>query len=246
MRRYGLIGYPLSHSFSKKFFSDKFESEGLSNVSYENFAIPSIAEFPHLLENPCIYGLNVTIPYKEQVTSFLDWKDEVVEKTGACNCIRIDQGKLRGFNTDVAGFEQSLKKNLQPHHKKALVLGTGGAAKAISYVLKQLSIEYLVFSRSKPANLTGALSYEELSADLLASHLLIINTTPLGMYPNVDDCPPIDYEKLTPDHYLFDVIYNPGKTRFLQRGEEKGAIIQNGLEMLIIQAEESWRIWTDI
>jgi shikimate dehydrogenase len=244
---YGLIGYPLSHSFSKKFFSDKFATEGLSDVTYDNFAIPSIAELPGLLKNPSIYGLNVTIPYKEQVIPFLDWQDEVVEKTGACNCIRIQEGKLRGFNTDVAGFERALKRNLQPHHTSALVLGTGGAAKAISYVLRKLSINFLVVSRSNTwKHPPGSLRYEELTGEILASHLLIINTTPLGMYPDVDESPPIDYEKLTPGHYLFDAIYNPAKTRFLERGEKKGATIQNGLEMLIVQAEESWKIWTGL
>jgi shikimate dehydrogenase len=167
--------------------------------------------------------------------------DNVVKETGACNCIKIVDGKLKGFNTDVVGFEISLKKYLQPHHTKALIFGTGGAAKAVEYVLKKLDIDYLFVSRKKGTDKT--ISYHDLKVEILQEHLLLINTTPLGMYPKVDDCPDIAYDYLTPEHYLYDLVYNPEKTLFLQKGEAKGASVQNGYEMLILQAEESWRIW---
>jgi shikimate dehydrogenase len=241
MRKFGLIGYPLSHSFSKKFFTEKFEKEGLKDCVYDIYPMESIAQLPALLkDNPLLEGLNITIPYKEQVISYLTNKSEVVRKTGACNCIKIAEGELTGYNTDVDGFEQSLKKHLTEHHKQALILGTGGAAKAVEYVLKKLGIKYRYVSR-KPS--VKNLSYEQLTAQVITSHTLIINTTPLGMYPNITQAPPIPYHFLTPAHYLFDLTYNPTKTLFLQKGEEHGAVIQNGLDMLIVQAEESWIIW---
>jgi len=243
MRTFGLIGYPLSHSFSRQFFTDKFRREQISGCEYLNFPLPDINAFATLLqERPGIEGINVTIPYKEQVIPFLDEVQEVVEKTGACNCIKIVNGKLTGYNTDVVGFEKSLSKKLAPHHTQALVLGTGGAAKAVEYVLRQAGISCLVVSRT-PDRTKGRISYEEIYDSLVRSHPLIINTTPLGMFPNVDAYPPLPYAGLTPANYLFDLVYNPSKTRFLQQGEERGAAIMNGSEMLEIQAEESWRIW---
>jgi shikimate dehydrogenase len=241
MRKFGLIGYPLSHSFSKKYFTEKFEKEGLKDCVYDIYPIESIAQLPALLNaDPSLEGLNVTIPYKEQVIPYLTHKSEVVQKTGACNCIKIAGGKLTGHNTDVAGFEHSLLKHLAEHHKHALILGTGGAAKAVEYVLKKRGIKYRYVSR-KPS--VKNLSYEQLTAQVITSHTLIINTTPLGMYPNITQAPPIPYHFLTPNHYLFDLTYNPAKTLFLQKGEEHGAVIQNGLDMLVIQADESWTFW---
>lgn len=246
MRIFGLIGYPLSHSFSKKFFADKFIKEGIIDSAYENFSIPSITELEALLKStPFLNGLNVTIPYKQQVIPYLHVMNEVVKKTGACNCIKIKDGKLYGFNTDTIGFEQSVKEFLQPHHTKALILGTGGAAKSITYVLDKLQIEYKSVTSGKAGNTSSLLTYETLSDDLLQSHTLIINTTPLGMYPETGTAPPINYEMITPSHYLFDLVYNPEKTLFLEKGIAKGAVIKNGFDMLIIQAEESWKIWNN-
>jgi shikimate dehydrogenase len=241
MQLFGLIGYPLSHSFSKKYFTEKFEQEGLTNCRYELFPMASINELKDVLaQNSVLCGLNVTIPYKELVIPFLDETDEVVKKIKACNCIHVKKGKLKGYNTDVKGFEQSLKKHLRPHNRKALILGTGGSAKAVEFVLKKLEIDFKYVSR-KPTH--NNYSYEQVTPGILTNHTLIINTTPLGMYPAVTEAPPIPYEALTPEHYLFDLVYNPEKTLFLQKGEEKGAVIKNGSEMLVIQAEESWRIW---
>jgi shikimate dehydrogenase len=242
MRKYGLIGYPLSHSFSQKYFTDKFQQEGITGCVYENFPLASIDEFAALIQqNPDLNGLNVTIPYKEKVIPFLTAQSNVVKSIGACNCIRIENGELTGHNTDVVGFEESLRPLLQPHHKKALVLGTGGAAKAVHYVLNKLGISFYEVSRT-PAN-NRQIAYQQVDEAVIKEHEVIINTSPLGMYPKVDECPPLPYGALTSKHYLFDLVYNPAKTLFLQKGEEQGAAIKNGHDMLIIQAEESWRIW---
>ena len=241
MRLFALIGYPLTHSFSKKYFTEKFEKEGLKDCRYEHFSIDDISKLKTVLEeNPDLCGLNVTIPYKEQVLSFLNEKNELVKQIKACNCISIKKGKLKGYNTDVLGFEQSLQEKLKPQHKKALILGTGGAAKAVEFVLDKHNIAYKYVSR-KPSSKNY--SYEQLTPSIIKSHTLIINTTPLGMYPAVTEAPPIPYESLTSDHYLFDLIYNPEVTLFLRKGQEKGAAIKNGYQMLVIQAEESWKIW---
>jgi shikimate dehydrogenase len=244
MRLFGLIGYPLSHSFSKKFFTEKFEKEGLQDCRYELFPIPSIGDLPQVFhDQPGLKGLNVTIPYKEQVLSFLDEQDEVVRRIKACNCIAISRGKRKGHNTDVTGFERSLKTRWHHEHRNALILGTGGAAKAVEYVLEKLGISYKYVSR-KP--LAGHFSYKELTPSVIATHTLIINTTPLGTYPAVSEAPPIPYESITSSHYLFDLVYNPEKTLFLQKGEEHGAVTRNGYDMLLIQAEESWKIWNEL
>ena len=243
MKLYGLIGRTLTHSFSTTYFAKKFAEENIADCTYENFELKTIEEFPLLLAaNPAIKGLNVTIPYKEEVLQFLTEKNEMVEAIGACNCIKLENEKLVGYNTDAIGFRKSLEQQLKSHHKKALILGTGGASKAIIYVLKQLSIEYRVVSRRKEE---GLCSYEDIGDDILAHHHLIINTTPLGMYPNVNAHPPIPYQFLTREHFLFDLIYNPPKTKFLAEGARQGAQICNGYEMLIHQAEESWRIWSE-
>ncbi len=243
MRKFGLIGYPLSHSFSQKYFSEKFKKENISDSVYENFSIPSIEEVHKILENnPELAGLNVTIPYKQSVINYLD-KATTKLPIDACNCIRIENKKLTGFNTDIIGFERSLITDLKPHHKNALILGDGGATKAVKYVLKKIGIDFSVVSR-KP-NDESFLGYEDLSKEIIEQNLLIINTTPLGMFPNVDDYPKIPYEFLTDKHYLFDLIYNPAETIFLKKGKERGSAIKNGHEMLIIQAEESWKIWNE-
>ncbi len=242
MRRYGLIGYPLTHSFSQNYFTEKFETEGIAGCTYSNYSLPGIADLPSVLADPELCGLNVTIPYKEQVIAFLQQRSPIVEAIGACNCIRIEDGRLTGYNTDVVGFEQSLVGKLAPHHRQALVLGSGGAAKAVEFVLNKLGIGYrLVTRRPRPG--TGDIGYEQVDAGVLREASLIINTTPLGMHPHTDECPPLPYDALTPRHYLFDLIYNPARTLFLQQGEVRGAAVENGYGMLIGQAEESWRIW---
>lgn len=243
MHRFGLIGKTLKHSFSKNYFTEKFSKLGLADYTYENFELPDIQKFPDLLKNHLdLEGLNVTIPYKEEILPYLTKAHEIVEKTGACNCIKMVNGELHGYNTDVRGFCDSLKKHLKPHHKNALVLGTGGASKGICYGLQLLNISYSQVSRRKKSNQLG---YEDLGEKEMKEHQIIINTTPLGMYPAVNDDPPIPYRYINQQHLLFDLIYNPPKTKFLIKGEERGAEIVNGSEMLMLQAEESWDIWTN-
>jgi shikimate dehydrogenase len=242
MRRFGLIGYPLSHSFSQRFFTDKFREEGIMDCVYENFPLENIDVLRSVLEQYTdLEGLNITIPYKEKVIPYLHHQNDVVKQIGACNCIKFVNGELHGYNTDVIGFENSLRPLLENYHNKALVLGTGGAAKAIYFVLEKLGIHYLEVSRNPFSG--RQISYEQVTPALLEDHTLIINTTPLGMYPHVEECPPLPYQALTARHYLFDLVYNPAKTLFLQQGEAQGAVVKNGADMLVIQAEESWRIW---
>ena len=249
MRQFGLIGYPLSHSFSQKFFTEKFLQENIVNAHYNNFPISSMESFAALWEeNPNLEGLNVTIPYKKEVIPFLHHSSPVVQEINACNCIRKFNGELYGYNTDVIGFEKSLLPFLQPHHTHALVLGTGGAAAAVRWVLQKLNIQFQLVSRkanSIEANteMKAYLSYDQLAASVIETHTLIINTSPLGMYPNTNEAPPIAYEGITAQHHLYDLVYNPTETLFMQKGLEKGATVQNGLAMLHIQAEESWAIW---
>lgn len=241
MRRFGLIGYPLGHSFSKKYFTDKFEREGITGNAYELYPLEHIGQLENLLgSNPDLAGLNVTIPYKEQVIAFLDSMSPVVEEIGACNCIRIEDGRLKGHNTDVIGFSRSLMPKLKPYHEQALILGTGGSAKAVAYTLKDLGIPFLQVSRTPNEGMIG---YEEIDQSMLESHTLLINTTPVGMHPDVMKAPAIPYEFIGADHYLFDLVYNPEMTRFLQEGALRGAAVENGSDMLVIQAEASWEIW---
>jgi len=246
MKKFGLLGFPLSHSFSKGYFMEKFRKESIDAV-YENFALPSITEFPALiLSAPLLAGLNVTIPYKQAVMPYLDALTPEAEAIGAVNVIRIErlpETRLIGYNSDVIGFRESIRplvSALGAGSLKALVLGTGGASKAILYALKQLGIETLLVSR-KPA--PGQITYDDLTAAHYKEFRMIVNTTPLGMSPNVDTCPPIDYAQLGSEHLLFDVVYNPDTTLFLQKGETQGARIKNGLEMLHLQAEAAWDIW---
>lgn len=240
---YGLIGYPLSHSFSKKYFTEKFLREGIENSVYELFPIEKMELFPSLIaSHPQLRGLNVTIPYKEQVLPFLDELSDAVNEIGACNCISFRNGKLKGYNTDVIGFEQSLLPLLQPHHTHALVLGTGGAAKAVCWVLNKLKIDFKIVSRSSG---NDYLSYDDLNANIISEYPLIINTTPLGMQPNVNTKPSLPYESITEKHLCYDLVYNPERTLFLKTAEGQGAVIKNGLQMLELQAEAAWKIWLD-
>ncbi len=243
MKLFGLIGYPLGHSFSKEYFTEKFRKEGLTDCMFESFAIPSIDEFKSLLEkNPSLIGLGVTIPYKEQVLQFVDEFSDEVKEIGATNSIKISNGKLIAYNTDIAGFEESFIKQLQTHHNRALILGTGGASKAVQYVFKKLGIEFLMVTRTSSER-DNHISYQELDEKIIADYSIIVNCSPVGMYPNNDQAPDIPYEFLSTRHYLYDLVYKPAKTLFLQKGEEAGAVIQNGYEMLLIQAEASWKIW---
>ena len=249
MRQFGLIGYPLSHSFSQKFFTEKFLQENIVNAKYDNFPIPSIESFAGLWkENPNLEGLNVTIPYKKEVIPFLQHSSAVVQEINACNCIRKFNGELYGYNTDVIGFEKSLLPFLRPHHTQALILGTGGASAAVQWVLQKLNIQFQLVSRNTntiEANteMKASISYEQLNKSMIESHTLIINSSPLGMFPNVNEAPLIAYEGITAEHHLYDLVYNPTETLFMQNGLAKGATVQNGLAMLHIQAEESWAIW---
>jgi shikimate dehydrogenase len=244
MRIFGLIGLSLAHSFSRQYFIQKFRSEGLDDCSYLNFELDSITRFPGLLEtNKDLCGLNVTIPYKQQVIPYLDTCSDVVNAMGACNCIKISGGKTTGYNTDVAGFKQSFIPGLKSWHKKALVLGSGGASKAVTYALDDLGISYRIVSRHAGEN---NFTYSELDEKVLEEYKLLINTTPLGTFPKVDELPPIPYHLITKQHYLFDLVYNPAKTKFLEEGEKRGAQVCNGERMLEIQAEESWKIWNGL
>ncbi len=236
--QYGLIGYPLSHSFSPAYFNNKFAIEKI-DARYDAYAIPTIDELTALLkEHQQLKGLNVTIPYKEQVLPLLHDIDTAARDIGAVNCIDIRDGRLIGYNTDYIGFAESLRSLLQAQHTHALVLGTGGAAKAVIYALKQLGIEYKIVSRTG-----GDMQYADVGEQVLKQYKLIINTTPVGMYPEIDKAPDIAYQYLGKEHLLYDLVYNPEETMFLQKGMQQVAIIKNGYEMLILQAEAAWQIW---
>lgn len=246
MDKYGLIGYPLGHSFSESYFNQKFAAENI-DAEYVNFEISHVSKILDIIEDePNLRGLNVTIPYKEKVIEYLDGLDlESAHKIGAVNVIKvIRQGKkvkLIGYNSDYIGFMQSIEAYLQPHHKKALILGTGGASKAVFFGLKELGIEATFVSRT-PKDPTY-LTYEQLTPEIMAEHTVIINTTPLGMYPKINVCPNIPYECITPKHLLYDLLYNPDETLFMKKGKEQGAEVKNGLEMLLLQAFAAWDIW---
>ena len=276
MNTYGLIGYPLGHSFSRKFFTEKFEKEGI-DAQYLNFEIPSIEEFPEIIKNnPELRGLNVTIPYKQQVMQYLDDISEEAKAIGAVNVVRIERpspqpspimgretmrnagnkpdglpikgdmseglrGSLIGYNSDVIGFVESIKPLLKPHHKKALILGTGGASKAIRYGLEEkLGMKTLFVSRSARE---GMITYEEVTAEVLKEYEVIVNCSPVGMYPHVDECPALPYEAMNENNLLYDLVYNPLETLFMKKGAEQGATVKNGLEMLHLQAIASWKFW---
>jgi shikimate dehydrogenase len=245
MKKYGLLGYPLTHSFSKRYFTEKFENEKI-NSTYQNFEVDNIGKFPEIVEtNLDVIGFNVTIPYKEQVIPYLDDLNDSAREIGAVNTIKVTRTKkgvhLKGFNTDTFGFETSLKPLLKKHHKKALILGTGGASKALKYVLAKLGIEYL--SASIEELKENEIRYEDIDEKLMNERLLIINATPLGTYPRVDTYPTIPYEFITDKHLLFDLVYNPEVSKFLEKGGNNGASIKNGYEMLLLQAIKSYEIW---
>ncbi|MBX2946978.1 MAG: shikimate dehydrogenase [Cyclobacteriaceae bacterium] len=243
---YGLIGATVSHSFSKSYFDEKFFRDGLRDYHYELFPLEKIQEIEMLLANTKgLSGLNVTLPYKEQILQYLDEVDPAAKEIGAVNVVKVENGKLKGYNTDSVAFLETLEKWL-PKNKtiKALVLGSGGSSKAVRQALTKLNIEFNVVSRAKGK---GNLTYDELktNSNLVKESLLVINTTPLGMYPQTELYPPIPYECLTKNHYVYDLIYNPARTMFLQKAEMRGATIKNGLEMLHVQAEKSWQIWNN-
>ncbi|MEE4284695.1 MAG: shikimate dehydrogenase [Mariniphaga sp.] len=245
MKKYGLIGFPLTHSFSKQFFTQKFEKENV-NAFYENFEIEDISWFPDVVRNnPELIGLNVTIPYKQMVINFLNELDVAAEEVGAVNTIKIkrkgERILLKGYNTDTWGFETSLKPLLKKHHEKALILGTGGASKAIKYVLHKLGIDFI--SASIEELQKREIRYEDIDKKMIAERMLIINATPLGTYPKVETYPPIPYKHITKNHLLFDLVYNPEVTQFMEKGKEKGAVVKNGYEMLVQQALKSYEIW---
>ena len=247
MTTYGLIGYPLGHSFSRKFFTEKFEKEGI-DAQYLNFEIPNIEKFPEVIKNhPELRGLNVTIPYKQQVMQYLDDISEEAKAIGAVNVVKCQlstvncQPHLTGYNSDVIGFVESIKPLLQPHHKKALILGTGGASKAIRYGLeKKLGLETLFVSRSARE---GMITYEEVTAEVLKEYEVIVNCSPVGMFPHVDECPALPYEAMNENNLLYDLVYNPLETLFMKKGAAQGATVKNGLEMLHLQAIASWKFW---
>ncbi len=245
MKTFGLIGYPLGHSFSQKYFTDKFKEENIE-ARYLNFPIETIEEFPSLLEkHPYLAGLNVTIPYKQQVIEYLDDIDSVAREVGAVNVVKItwnnSKPQLKGYNSDIIGFSRSIEPLLHSHHKKALILGTGGASKAVAYALKDLGLLYRFVSRT-PQH-PSHVSYESLNEEILKEYTVIINTTPMGMTPKTDQCPSIPYNGISSQHLAFDLIYNPETTLFMQKCAEKGAVAKNGLEMLHLQAEAAWNIW---
>ena len=241
---YGLIGKEIEYSFSRNYFNQKFKNEGLINNSYENFDCKNLSEVIDTLKQKNIKGLNVTIPYKEKIIPYLDKISKEAKDIKAVNTISFNnQGKLVGHNTDCYGFQKSLFENINKKTKNALVLGTGGASKAVRYVLKENSINYHTVSRNKNR---GDFIYIELNRDILSNYQLIINATPLGTYPNIEKCPDINFEHVTFNHTLFDLVYNPKKTKFLKNGKARGAKIVNGYDMLIYQAEKSWSIWEEI
>lgn len=246
MKRYGLIGKTLSHSFSKRYFDAYFKDK--PGYSYDLYELESIDMLTQLVSSKHPLGLNVTIPYKQSILSFLDELSEEAKTVGAVNVVKLDYNSdapvLKGYNTDVYGFENSLLPLLQSYHDSAIILGTGGASKAVAYVLDRLNIDYLFVSREKEKD-GKVINYQHLSSEIISSHLLIINTTPVGMYPNTATYPQLNFEAITSKHLFYDLIYNPPKTMLLKEAERRGAIIKNGMDMLIMQAKKSWEIWYD-
>lgn len=247
MKKFGLIGYPLGHSFSRNFFNEKFHFENI-RAEYVNFEISTIEQFPEVIKaNPDLCGLNVTIPYKEKVIPYLNRLDPDAAAIGAVNVIRFERNafgkvELTGYNSDVIGFERSIEPLLEPHHKKALILGTGGASKAVRHALERLGLEIRFVSRTAHDN-PLYLTYNELTPEIIADYKVIVNTSPVGMYPHADEFPDIPYECLTSQHLLYDLLYNPDTTLFMKKGSEQGAVVKNGLEMLLLQAFAAWDIW---
>ncbi len=244
MKKFGIIGHPLGHSFSPSYFNEKFQNEGIDAV-YEKYDLPVITDLQAIIDyTQDLCGFNVTIPYKEKVMSYLDIVSPEARSIGAVNVVKVinKDGKkyLEGYNSDLIGFMRSIQPLIEPHHKKAIVLGTGGASKAIIYGLHRLGIETLLVSRYQKDN---TIQYEQIDKTVLKEYTVIVNCTPCGMAPHFDECPPLPYENITPKHLMFDLIYNPDETLFLKKGREQGAITKNGLEMLLLQAEGAWEIW---
>lgn len=244
MKKYGLIGYPLGHSFSMGYFNEKFKNEAI-NAVYENFEIPDIQDITTVIgSNPDLAGFNVTIPYKEKVMDYLDYIAPEAAEIGAVNVVKVthngERAVLKGFNSDVVGFVNSIKPLLRPLHKKALVLGTGGASKAVEYGLRKLGLETIKVSRTEKDN---TITYGQVTPELLSEYKVIVNCTPCGMAPHFDECPNLPYDSIDDSFFLYDLIYNPEETLFLRKGKEKDATVKNGLEMLLLQAEEGWNIW---
>lgn len=239
---FGLIGKNIDYSFSKKYFTERFENTNATDCIYQNFDIDTIEDFPNLIaKNPDLMGLNVTIPYKETIIPFLDCLSKKATQIGAVNVIRFTKKrKLKGYNSDYYGFKKSLESILQPHHQKALILGTGGASKAVAFALKEMNIPYAFVSREAHEN---TITYERINATTFDNYQIIINCTPLGTSPNTKEFPPIPYQFFTEKHLAFDLIYNPEETQFLKKAKKKGAMTKNGIDMLIFQAEKAWRIW---
>ena len=245
MKKFGLIGYPLTHSFSKKYFAEKFEREGIADCHYDLYEMADVAKnLPALLQTPGLRGLNVTIPHKQAVLPFLSRLDNSAEKVGAVNVVRVEtDGSLTGFNSDYYGFRQSLQEWVEGEKAalKALVLGTGGASKAVVAALNDLGIPHKMVSRTKTTN---NLIYAELPGQLI-DYKLIVNCSPVGTYPTIDEAPDLPYNELTPDHWLYDLVYNPAETLFMRRASEQGAHVLNGHRMLVLQAEKAWDIWQE-
>ncbi len=246
MDKYGLIGYPLIHSFSRSYFNEKFQNENI-DATYENFEIPTIENLPEVIDsNPELKGLNVTIPYKEKVISYLDSVSPEARAIGAVNVIKVTHNgnttSMKGYNSDVIGFTKSIEPLLERWHKKALVLGTGGASKAVGYGLRSLGLETVYVSRYERP---GTIQYDKITPEVIKEYNVIVNCTPVGMYPHVDECPNLPYEAMDSHTLLYDLIYNPDKTMFMRKGEEHGATVKNGLEMLLLQAFSSWEFWNE-
>lgn len=242
MAIFGLIGRDIAYSFSAQYFADKFRKEGIQDCIYKNFDIPEVAYLSEVIKkNRSVKGLNVTIPYKEAVIPYLDKLSKKAEEIGAVNTIKITKkGELKGYNTDVYGFKKSLKPLLKPHHTKALILGTGGASKAVAWVLSKLGINHRFVSRNP---IDGNLSYTNITEQTLSDYTIVINCTPLGTSPNIDIFPEIDYKGFSAKHIAFDLIYNPSETKFLALAKEHGAVTKNGYDMLVFQAKKAWEIW---
>jgi len=248
VKTFGLIGESLQHSFSKQYFTDKFKRNNWNDVKYELFEITELGELNTFLQNnETLCGLNVTIPYKQSILSYLDELDETAKIVSAVNCIKIIRNKgalyLKGYNTDILGFSSAIKPFLESSHQKALILGTGGASKAVYYVLNQMGIDCYFVSQTKGEKQTNTFQYSDINEIMLSSFKLIVNTTPLGMYPNVSTCPELPFQYINETHFVFDLVYNPEETLLIKKSKEKGALTQNGLSMLYLQAEKGWEIW---
>lgn len=240
MKKIGIIGFPLKHSFSQRYFTDKFKREGIDDFSYSQYEIDNISELSNVLKDSEIVGFNVTIPYKEQIIPFLSQIDSVASEIGAVNCVKCESGHLIGYNTDIYGFENSLLELISDKRPKALVFGTGGASKAVCYVLAKIGVEYLIVSRKSKQ---GVISYEECNERVLKEYKLLINTTPLGTFPDVNTSVNIPYEMIDKDCYAYDLVYNPADTQFIREARHRGAKVMSGYKMLVLQAEKGWDIF---